>query len=142
MVPRPWRPSPPRRPRNKRTRSGIALLAALDRTGLLPLWAKQSLVVLQPLTRNRLIDTAMLTNLGFLDEPPSFGADAGVTTDVWCSAPSRSPLSLCIGAVTVSGRLHLVFRYPHRVLGAEAVRRFADGYVAQVLRVAESGPLP
>ena len=126
--------------RNRRTRSGIALLAALDRSGLLALWAKQSLIVLQPLTRNRLIDTAMVTNLGVLDDPPSFGAGAGETLDVWCSAPSRAPLSLCIGAVTVAGSLHLVFRYPHRVLGSDAARRFADGFVRQVLGVAETWP--
>jgi NRPS condensation-like uncharacterized protein len=122
--------------RNKRTRSGIALISALDRSGLLPLWARQSLVVLQPLTRNRLIDTAMLSNLGVIDEPPSFGADAGDTVDVWFSAPSRASGSLCIGAVTVAGRLHLVFRYPHHVLGAGAVRRFADCYLAQLRLIA------
>ncbi len=122
--------------RNKRTRSGIALVAALDRSGLLPLWAKQSLIVLQPLTRNSLIDTAMLTNLGWLDEPPSFGREAGETVDVWFSAPARAPGSLCIGAVTVAGRLHLVIRYPRRILGADAARRFADCYRRQVLLMA------
>ena len=128
--------------RNKRTRSGIALIAGLDRSGLLPLWAKQSRVVLQPLTSNRRIDAAMLSNLGLLDQPPSFGADAGETVDVWFSAPSRAPQSLCIGAVTVSGRLHLVFRYPRRVFGHEAARRFADCYVTQLLGVAGSLPEP
>ncbi|MDQ1365493.1 MAG: hypothetical protein QOE57_1535 [Acidimicrobiaceae bacterium] len=126
--------------RNKRTRSGIALIAALDRSGLLPLWAKQSLIVLQPLTRNRLIDTAMLSNVGVLDEVPSFGPDAGETVDVWFSAPSRAARSVCIGAVTVAGRLHLVFRYPHRVFGPDAARRFAACYQAQLLGIAGSLP--
>ena len=49
--------------------------------------------------------------------------------------PSRSPRCLCLGAVTVAGRLHLTFRYPHDVLGPDAARRFADGYVAQLARV-------
>lgn len=122
--------------RNKRTRSGIALLAGLDRSGLLPLWAKQSLIVLQPLTRNRLIDAAMLTNVGALEEGPSFGPDAGETVELWFSAPSRAPLSVCLGAVTVGGRLHLVLRYPHRVLGPDAANSFADCYVRQLLLVA------
>jgi len=123
--------------RNKRFRTGVALLAALDRNDLLPLWAKQSHVVLQPLTRNREVDTAMLANVGWLAEAPSFGADAGQTTDVRFSSPARTPQCLCIGAVTVAGRLHLTFRYPHRLFSAEAARRFADCYVEHVLTVAE-----
>jgi hypothetical protein len=126
--------------RNKRTRSGIALIAALDRSGLLPLWAKQSLIVLQPLTRNRLIDTAMLSNLGVVDGPPSFGPEAGDTVDMWFSAPSRAPRTVCIGAVTVAGRLHLVVRYPHRVWGAEAAQRFADCYRSELLGVTRNLP--
>jgi hypothetical protein len=39
--------------------------------------------------------------------------------------------------VTVAGRLHLTFRYPHRLFSAEAARRFADCYVEHVLAVAE-----
>ncbi|HEX2118126.1 MAG TPA: hypothetical protein VHF91_03010 [Acidimicrobiales bacterium] len=123
--------------RNKRFRTGVALLAALDRTGLLSLWAKQSLVVLQPLTRNKEVDTAMLANVGWLDEPPSFGAEAAETTDVWFSSPARTPECLCIGAVTVAGRLHLTFRYPHRLFGSEAGRRFAESYVDHIVEVAE-----
>jgi NRPS condensation-like uncharacterized protein len=123
--------------RNKRFRTGVALLAALDRNGLLRLWAKQSVVVLQPLTRNREVDTAMLANVGWLPEAPSFGEDAGEVEDLWFSSPARTPQCLCIGAVTVAGRLHLTFRYPHRLFGAEAARRFAGSYVDHILSVAE-----
>lgn len=124
--------------RNKRTRTGIALMSGLARSGLLPLWTKQSLVVIQPLTGNRFVDTAVLANLGPLDEPPWFGADAGETAEVWFSPPSRAPLSLCVGAVTLSGRLHLVLRYPHAVFGADAARSFADCFVEQIRSVAQS----
>jgi NRPS condensation-like uncharacterized protein len=123
--------------RNKRFRTGVALLAALDRNGLLGLWAKQSLVVLQPLTRNREVDTALLANVGWLDAPPSFGAEAGATTHVWYSLPARTPQCLCIGAAVVAGRLHLTFRYPHRLFGPDAARRFAEAYVDQIVSVAE-----
>ncbi|HEX3621495.1 MAG TPA: hypothetical protein VHT97_04185 [Acidimicrobiales bacterium] len=123
--------------RNKRFRTGVALLAALERNGLLGLWAKQSLVVLQPLTRNREVDTAMLANVGWLDTPPSFGPDPGDATEVWFSSPARTPRCLCIGAVTVAGRLHLTLRYPHRLFGADAARRFADLYVEHIVSVAE-----
>ena len=123
--------------RNKRFRTGVALLAALERNGLLPLWAKQSLVVLQPLTRNKEVDTALLANVGWLAEAPSFGEEAGETTAVWCSLPARTPHSLCVGAVVVAGQLHLTFRYPHRLFDAGAARRFAKSYVEQIIAVAE-----
>ena len=126
--------------RNKRTRSGIALVAALERCRMLPLWARQSLVVLEPLTANRLVDTAMLANLGWMDDPPSFGADAGATRSVWFSVPARVPECLCIGAVTVAGQLHLVLRYPHRLFGPGAARRFAECYLDRIRSVAENDP--
>lgn len=124
--------------RNKASRTGVALMAALERSGLLPMWAKQSTAVLQALTGNVLVDNAMLTNLGRPDEPPSFGPDAGPTVELWVSTPARSPLTLSLGAVTIGGRLHLSFRYPNRLFGPEAARRFAEGYLRQLLLVAHS----
>lgn len=114
--------------RNTRSRTGVALIAALDRAGMLEMWAKQSVVVLHPLTGNRLIDTTVLCNAGALEEPLDFG-DAGAATELWLSTPARAPLSLCLGAVTVAGRLHLTFRYPRRLFDADAARRFADCYL-------------
>jgi hypothetical protein len=122
--------------RNKGTRTGIALIAALDRSGMLGLWAKQSVVVLQPLTRNRDLDIAFLANIGWLEQAPTFGPDAGETTEVWFSAPARSPLSLCIGVVAVDGRPRLTLRYPYRLFSDDAARRFADCYLAQIGAVA------
>jgi hypothetical protein len=124
--------------RNSRTRTGIALIGALERNGLLALWAKQSIVVLEPLTGNRLVDCTVLCNLGWLDEAPSFGPDAGETVELWFSTPARAPLSLCLGAVTVAGRLHLTFRFPHRLFSADATRRFADCYLGHLRAVAAS----
>ncbi len=123
--------------RTQRARSGIALIEALRRSGLLALWAKQSVVVLQPLAANRMIDTAMICNLGWADDPPSFGPGAGETQALWFSPPSRSPLSLCIGAVTIGDRLHLTFRYPHRLFGPAAARRFAECYAGHLRVVAD-----
>ena len=125
--------------RNKRTRTGIALIDALRRNGLLTLWAKQSLIVLQPLTGNRNVDAAMLCDLGRI-EAPSFGtagAAEGDIRELWLSTPARSPLTLSIGAVTVGGRLHLTIRYPLRILDAGAARRFADCLLAQIRSVSE-----
>ena len=122
--------------RDKATRTGIAFIAALQRAGMLALWAKQSSVVLQPITGNHWVDAAMLCDLGGVE--PTFGADAGDVREVWFSPPSRSPRCLCLGAVTVAGRLHLTFRYPHALFGPDAVRRFARAYAAQLERVSAS----
>ena len=124
--------------RDEGTRSGIALIAALQRAGMLALWAKQSSVVLQPLTDNHSADAAMLCDLGALEEPPDFGPDAGAVREIWFSPPSRSPRCLCVGAATVQGRLHLTFRYPHGLFGPHAVRRFADCYLAALELVGAS----
>lgn len=121
--------------RNRRSRTGVALLEALDRSGLLALWARQSTILLQPVTGNRDVDTAMLCNLGRLSDPPTFGGEAEETVEVWFSPPTRIPVGLSIGAVTVSGRMHLVFRYPHRLFGEDAARRFAQTYVDQLRQV-------
>lgn len=128
--------------RNIRTRTGTALIDALDRNGLLPLWARQSVVVLQPLTRNHLLDSAVLSYAGRLEDPPRFGTSAGDTTEVWLSSPSRMPHGLSIGAVVMSGRLHLAFRYPHRLFGPQAARSFAECYLAQIRLVATAPPPP
>ena len=79
----------------------------------------------------------MLANVGWLEDAPSFGPEAGETSDVWFSLPARNPQSLCIGAMTVGGRLQLTFRYPRRLFGVDAARRFADSYVEHILAVAE-----
>ena len=123
--------------RAKRTRSGTALIAALRRSGLLALWAKQSVVVLQPLEHNRMVDSAMLCNLGWVDEAPSFGPEAGEIRELWFSPPARTPLCLCLGTVTLCGRLHVTLRYPHRLFGPDAARRFAECYVDRLRDVAE-----
>jgi NRPS condensation-like uncharacterized protein len=124
--------------RNKRTRTGIALIAGLERAGLLALWAKQSIVVLQPVTGNRLVDAAMFCDVGCLEEAPWFGPDVGDTVQLWFSTPARSPLTLCLGTVTVGGRLHLTFRYPHHLFGPDAARRFAECYLDHMRLVVDS----
>lgn len=118
--------------RKKQTGIGTAMIEVLGQSRLLPLWAKQLLMWLLPLTRNRLVDTSMLSNLGSLDDLPSFGPGAGEVTEVWFSPPARMPLGLAIGVATVSGSLHLSFRYRHRLFGPAAAARFADGYVEEL----------
>jgi NRPS condensation-like uncharacterized protein len=120
---------------NRRRRTGVALLEALHRLGLLTLWARQSVIVLQPVSGNRYVDTAMLCNLGRLRNPPDFGADGGTPVDVWFSPPTRIPIGLTVGTATVRGRLHLVLRYPRRLFDEGAAARFARCYVEQLRRM-------
>lgn len=121
--------------RKKRSGMGTALLQFLDHSWLLPLWAKRASVGLLPLTGNRLIDTTLLANLGPLDDPPSFGSEAGKTTEMWFSPPAGMPLGLSIGAITVAERLHLAFRYRRGLFGPTAACEFADVYQAQLRRL-------
>ncbi|HEX2275112.1 MAG TPA: hypothetical protein VHG90_14685, partial [Acidimicrobiales bacterium] len=97
--------------RKKRTGMGTALVELLGASPLLPLWVKQGLSRLIALTGNRLVDTAILSNLGRLDEPFDFGPHGGHSTDVHFTAPGRMPCGLSVGVVTADGRLHLAFRY-------------------------------
>jgi NRPS condensation-like uncharacterized protein len=119
--------------RNTRLRTGVALIDGLRRNGLLAMWAKQSLIVLQPLTGNHHVDAAMLCDLGRVDLP-AFGD--GEIREIWFSIPTRSPMCMCVGAAAVGERLHLTLRYPQRILGADAARRFGDVLVSQIERVA------
>lgn len=118
--------------RKKGVGVGTALIEVLGRSPLFPLWLKQVTVMLLPLTGNRLVDTAMLSNLGAPTELPSFGPDAGSIVEVWFSPPARMPLGLAVGAVTAGGRLYLAFRYRLRLFNADAARQFVDGYLAEL----------
>lgn len=88
---------------------------------------------------DRLVDTALLSNLGQIDEPPSFGPDAGDTTEMWFSAPCRMPLGLSIGTITTGGRMHIAYRYRHPQFDAGAAARFADRYAAALDLFGKSG---
>lgn len=116
--------------------AGAALMEVIGGWTSIPLWVKQPLTSLLALTGNRLVDTAVISNLGRQSEPPDFGADAGVTESMWFSAPARMPCGLSLGAVSVAGRLHLSFRFRSPVAGPDAAKRFADRFVADLLALA------
>jgi NRPS condensation-like uncharacterized protein len=118
--------------RKKQVGMGTAFIELLGQTRLLPLWAKRLMVLALPLTGNRLVDTAMLSNVGRLDDPPSFGGSRGEVTELWFSPPARMPLGLTIGVATVRGRLHLVLRFRHRLFDQAAASRFMDTYLRKL----------
>ena len=117
--------------------AGAALMELIGGWSSIPLWAKQPLTTLLTLTGNRLVDTAVVSNLGSLSEPPDFGA-GGTTCAAWFSAPARMPCGLSLGALTVGGRLHLSFRARNPLLGTGALGRFADRFEADLVGLAET----
>jgi NRPS condensation-like uncharacterized protein len=113
---------------------GAALIEVLRDWGQLPIWAKQPLSPALS-AAGKFVDTAILSNLGVLKEPPAFG-DGGETVDAFFSAPTRMPCGLSVGAVSVGGRLHLSFRFRHPQFGLDAAKQFAAQYVADLERLA------
>lgn len=113
--------------RVKTTGAARALDDVLGRSGPLPVGVKRFLPVLLPLTGDRLVDTAVLSNLGRVD-PIDFGLEAGPSTELWFSPPARMPLGVGVGAVTVDGSLRLSFRSCREQFSAEAATSFADRY--------------
>lgn len=118
--------------RKKKVGIGTALIELLGNSKLLPLWVKQVLVLATPLTGNRLVDTAMLSNVGVLRDVPSFGPESGAVTGLWFSPPARMPLGLAIGVATIGEQLNLSLRYRRRLWNADAARRFTDRYLADI----------
>ncbi|MDQ3898519.1 MAG: hypothetical protein M3326_14960 [Actinomycetota bacterium] len=111
-----------------------ALVELLSKTARFPLWLKQPLSPFIWMTGNRLVDTAVLSNLGTVsdEELPDFGPEAGDVVGLWFSAPARMPCGLSLGAVTAAGMLHLAFRYRYPLWGPAAAVAFADRFVTEL----------
>ncbi len=113
---------------------GAALMEVLALSARLPLGVKQTLSPLLWATGNRLVDTAVLSNLGAVAEGdlPDFGPEAGAVTGLWFSAPARMPCGLSLGAASAAGALHLAFRYRFPLWGAAAAEAFAERFVIEL----------
>jgi NRPS condensation-like uncharacterized protein len=119
----------------KQRATAPALVELLRRFHGLPLWAKEAASPVLRLGAGRLADTAMLSNLGRVDDPPTFGEEPG-TAALWFSPPARMPLGLSLGVVTVEGGLQLALRYRHPLFGISAAARFAECYLSTLERSA------
>jgi NRPS condensation-like uncharacterized protein len=87
-------------------------------------------------------DTALVSNLGVLPDPPSFSG-AG-REPLWFSGPAPMPRGLGAGAVTVAGRLHLCVHYQHALLGSGAAADFTAVYcraLAELAGLSQGRPL-
>jgi len=87
----------------------------------LPTGVKQRLQELIPLTGNVVVDTAVLSNLGKLDELP------GVRR-VGFSPPGRMPLGASFGVATLNDRMWVTLRYRHALFDADAADEFLRLY--------------
>jgi NRPS condensation-like uncharacterized protein len=93
----------------------------------LPTGLKQRMQDLIPLTNNAVVDTAVLSNLGRLEDVPHLG-EAGAVREVWFSPPGRMPLGASLGVVTADDRLFVTLRYRHALFDPAAAAEFLSTF--------------
>lgn len=81
-------------------------------------------------TDYRLVDTAVLSNLGRVPSLPGFTADS--PAGVWFSPPTVMPMGVGIGVVTHGGAMRLAVRYAFEQFDAAAADRFTDHYLKRL----------
>ncbi|WP_336136198.1 hypothetical protein [Natronomonas amylolytica] len=102
--------------------------------GAIPLSLKKRLPRLLDGVGGRLLDTAVLSNLGRLPEPlPALSGETPEST--WFTAPCWLPTPVSIGAATVGEEMHLGFRYTQSAFDAEKADAFADRYCERVAEI-------
>lgn len=89
----------------------------------------------------RLLDTAVLSNLGRVPEPlPALEGDK--PESVWFSPPCIDGMPVGIGVATAGGEMHLSFRHTFDQFDGDAARRFADTYVENLAETVKSPATP
>ena len=83
-------------------------------------------------------DTAMLTNLGNVTDPPDFGGPDPVTMAF--SGTAQMPRGMSVAAITAGSRLQLSVRYNRRLLSDDAAARFTDVYLRALAELTDSRP--
>ncbi|MGH4024990.1 MAG: condensation domain-containing protein, partial [Pseudonocardiaceae bacterium] len=118
--------------RRKDRAYGLHDLLSLTRKA--PLLLKRAAPRLLPLVNDRLIDTAMLSNLGRIPAAPGFATDPdSPASELWFSPPCDPACSVAIGVATVGQRLTLVTRYRHDHFDAAAADEFTDLLIARLV---------
>jgi NRPS condensation-like uncharacterized protein len=117
----------------RRNDRAYGLYDLLKVTRKAPLAVKRAVPRLIHLAGDRFVDTAMLSNLGRIPEPPTLATkpDSG-PPELWFSPPCDPSCSVSIGVATSGQRLSLVARYRHGQFDADAAEEFTDLLIAQV----------
>jgi NRPS condensation-like uncharacterized protein len=116
--------------RIQRTNRAYGLYDLLNLTKKAPLLLKR---VASRLLPPRFVDTAMLSNLGRIPDPPSFDTDPGSpASELWFSPPCDPTCRVAIGVATSGTRLALVTRYRHDQFDANAAEEFTDLLMAHL----------
>ncbi|MGH3936360.1 MAG: condensation domain-containing protein [Pseudonocardiaceae bacterium] len=117
----------------RRNHRAYGLHDLLDALKKAPLPVKRAVPKLIHLTGDRFVDTAMLSNLGRIPEPPTLatGPESG-PPELWFSPPCDPTCSVAIGVATTGQRLSLVVRYRYEQFDADAAAEFTDLLIAQV----------
>lgn len=94
----------------------------------LPTGVKRRLQELIPLTGDRVVDTAVLSNLGRLEGVPQLGEETGRVRAVWFSPPGRMPLGASVGVATLGDELFVTLRYRRALFDEVAAAEFGRLY--------------
>lgn len=126
----------------RRTSRAYGLYDLLHRVRNAPLLVKRAAPRLLPYVGDRFVDTAMLSNLGRIPDPPRFTVDSGRTAELWFSPPCDPACSVAIGVATIGDRLTLVTRYRRAQFDAAAAAEFTDLLISRLTPQPRPQPRP
>jgi len=84
---------------------------------------------------DQMADTAVLSNLGRVEDPPWFGQSG---RGLWFGPPPRRPVILTVGAATVDSRLWISLRWCNGSFSEPAARDFAETLVGSLGLLADA----
>ena len=114
----------------RRNNRAYGLYDLLDALKPAPMMVKRAVPRLVHVTGDRFVDTAMLSNLGRLPAPPTFGPKPA--SELWFSPPCDPTCTLSVGVATSEQRLSLVARYRYEQFDASAAEDFIDLLMSQL----------
>ncbi|MBA2624075.1 MAG: hypothetical protein H0U89_00460 [Acidimicrobiia bacterium] len=115
---------------------GVGASSGMARTSRTPVLLRRLLPLAIDAVADRMADTAVLSNLGRVVDPPWFGGDGG---GLWFSPPPRHPVILAIGAATTDDRLGISLRWCRSALTPDAAREICDLFLASIRSVRAPG---
>ena len=103
----------------------VGRAADLAKTSRTPVVLRRLLPHVIDAVADRTADTAVLSNLGRVDDPPWFGE---VRRGLWFSPPPRLPVVCAVGAATAGDRLGISLRWCRPALPTTAASELGDTF--------------